>query len=121
MFASLIQIVGLWFLVASRSKRRRCLSSKRAQRVRPTTKPRRTARSRCIAFLLTLLTPGLLLAHGFLADAGRDQTIRVIAMGVPIAAILLGALFGAIFGAAARARRRPCASSRCRSISQRSL
>jgi hypothetical protein len=52
-------------------------------------------------FVAGALTPGLLLAHGFVATNGRDD-LRLWAMGAPFVAMLGGALSGAVFGAIAR-------------------
>ena len=53
-------------------------------------------------FVAGALTPGLLLAHGFVAT-NRQEDLRIWAMGAPLAAMLGGALLGAVFGAIARA------------------
>ncbi len=55
-----------------------------------------------LALVLTILTPGLLLAHGYVSSHAQDQTLVVIAVGSPIAAVLVGALLGAILGAAVK-------------------
>ena len=52
--------------------------------------------------LTSLLTPGLLLLHGFFLTAASDTALRVWIMAAPIAAILSGSILGAIFGAIAR-------------------
>ena len=54
-----------------------------------------------LTLLLTLTTPGLLLAHAFLVTHELDPTLRILAMAAPIGAVLLGSLLGAMFGAAA--------------------
>jgi hypothetical protein len=54
------------------------------------------------AAVATLLTPGLLLLHGFLLTLGGDQGVRVWLMAAPMAAMIGGALVGAILGALAR-------------------
>lgn len=103
MFASLVQIAGLWFLVAC-ALEALAVFVEQAGSVRSPDEEddRKRSASALLAFVLSLLTPGLLLAHGFLTTNGQDQTLRVIAMGLPIAAVLLGALLGAIFGAVAK-------------------
>jgi hypothetical protein len=101
MFASLLQIAGLWFVVAIALEALALFVEQAgAARSPEDDEPRHRAAS-LIAFLLSLGTPGLLIAHGFLSTHGHDQ-LRVIAMALPIAAVLLGALLGAIFGAVAR-------------------
>ncbi len=103
MFASLIQIVGLWFLVACALEALAVFVEQAGSARSPDEEDgHKRGASALLAFLLSLLTPGLLLAHGFLATHGQDQTIRVLAMALPIGAVLLGALFGAIFGAVAK-------------------
>jgi ABC-type thiamin/hydroxymethylpyrimidine transport system permease subunit len=52
--------------------------------------------------LASLLTPGLLLLHGFFLTAAVDTLLRIWIMATPVAAILLGSIFGAVFGAVAR-------------------
>ena len=103
MFASLIQTVGLWFLVAC-ALEALAVFVEQAGSVRSPDEEdgRKRSASALLVFVLSLLTPGLLLAHGFLTTNGQDQTLRVIAMGLPIAAVLVGALLGAIFNAFAK-------------------
>jgi hypothetical protein len=102
MFADLIQIVGLWFLVAIALETLAIFVEQAGSARSPEDETKRHGAVTLIAFLLSLITPGLLLAHGFLATTGQDQTLRVIAMGAPVAAVLLGSLAGAIFGAIAK-------------------
>lgn len=103
MFESLIQIVGLWFLVACALDAIAVFVEQAGSARSPDEEDgKKRGASALIAFLLSLLTPGLLLAHAILATNGQDQTIRVTAASLPIAAVLLGALLGAIFGAVAR-------------------
>jgi hypothetical protein len=52
--------------------------------------------------LVSLLTPGLLLLHGFFLTAAVDTLLRIWIMAAPVSAILLGSIFGAILGAVAR-------------------
>lgn len=102
MFASLIQIVGLWFLVACALEALAAFVEQAGSARSPDEEGgRRHSASALLAFTLSLLTPGLLLAHGFLSTHEQDQTLRAIALGLPIAAVLLGAMLGAIFSALA--------------------
>lgn len=103
MFANLINVVGLWFVIAC-ALEALAVFVEQAGAVRSPDEEdgRKQSASALIAFLLSLLTPGLLLAHGFLATHEQDQTLRALAMGLPVVAVLLGALLGAIFGAMAR-------------------
>lgn len=102
MLETLIQTVGLSFLVAVALEAAAVFIEQWGSARSPDEEPPRHNALALLALMLTLLTPGLLLAHGFLAAHDADQTIRVLAMIAPVAAILLGALLGAIVGAAAR-------------------
>ncbi|MGD9965429.1 MAG: hypothetical protein AB7T59_02825 [Hyphomonadaceae bacterium] len=102
MFANLVQIVGLWFLAAVALEALAVFVEQAGAARSPDDETARPGAVSLIAFLLSLITPGLLLAHGFLATHGQDQTLRVIAMTAPIAAVLFGALLGAMFGAVAK-------------------
>jgi hypothetical protein len=51
--------------------------------------------------LVSFVTIGLLLLHGFFLTAA-DATARTLVMAAPIAAMLLGSLLGAILGALVR-------------------
>ncbi|WP_228126718.1 hypothetical protein [Candidatus Viadribacter manganicus] len=99
----MIQVVGLWFLVAVALEAAAVFVEQwGASRSPDDEAPKQHRALALLALVLTMLTPGLLLAHGFLATQDADQTVRVIAMGLPIGAVLLGALLGAIVGAGAR-------------------
>lgn len=102
MLEALIQTVGLWFFVAVALEAAAVFIEQWGSARSPDEEPPRHNALALLALMLTLLTPGLLLAHGFLTTHDSDQTIRVLAMIAPVAAILLGALLGAIVGAAAR-------------------
>jgi hypothetical protein len=103
MFATLIQSVGVWFLIACAIEALAVFVEQAGAVRSPEEDEPRTRASALIALLLSLITPGLLLAHGFLVTQAQDQTSRVLAMAVPIVAVLAGALLGAIAGAMARA------------------
>lgn len=102
MFENLIQIVGLYFLVACALQALAVFVQQAGATRSPEDDKQRHGATALIAFLLSLITPGLLLAHAFLATQAVDQTLRVLAMGAPIAAVLAGALVGAVFGAVAK-------------------
>jgi hypothetical protein len=98
----LIATAGVWFFAA-------CFAAfvtvfvEQAGAVRSPEEEGETKRAAAIiAFLASLLTPGLLLLHGFFLTATSDVSLRAILMSTPIAAILLGSLLGAIVGALAR-------------------
>lgn len=102
MFASFIQIVGLWFVIAIVLETLAVFVEQiGAARSPEDEAPRHRALS-LLAFVLSLGTPSLLIAHGYFATQGEDQTFRILAMGAPIAAVLVGALLGAILGAAVK-------------------
>ncbi|MBL8545169.1 MAG: hypothetical protein JNL81_01825 [Hyphomonadaceae bacterium] len=100
MLEALIQIVGPWFLVAVAFDAASVLVEQwGAVRSPDEDRPKHGALA-LLALVLTLLTPGLLLAHGYITARSHDQTLLVIAVGLPVAAVLGGALIGAILGAA---------------------
>jgi len=102
MLETLIQTVGPWFLVAVALEAAAVFVEQWGAARSPDEEPPKHNALALLALVLTLVTPGLLLAHGFLATHDADQTIRVLAMSAPVAAILFGALLGAIVGAVAR-------------------
>ncbi len=102
MLGTLIQTVGLWFLVAVALEAAAVFVEQWGSARSPDEEPQKHNAMALLALVFTLLTPGLLLAHGFLATHDADHTVRVLAMSAPVTAILLGALFGAIVGASAR-------------------
>lgn len=102
MLGTLIQTVGIWFLVAVALEALAVFVEQWGAARSPDDEAPKHNALALLALVLTLITPGLLLAHGFLRTEGGDQTIRVLAIGAPIAAILVGALLGAIVGSAAR-------------------
>jgi hypothetical protein len=102
MLGTLIQIVGPWFLLAVALEALAVLVEQWGSARSPDEEPRKHNALALLALVLTILTPGLLIAHGVIATRGADQSLMVLAIGAPIAAVLLGALAGAIVGAAAR-------------------
>jgi hypothetical protein len=104
MTESLIALAGLWFLVACGVEFLTVFVEQAgAARAPEDEAPRRHGFLALLTFIASLLTPGLLLAHGFLVTHDQEQTLRIVAMGLPVAAMLLGSLLGALFGAIARA------------------
>ena len=102
MLGTLIQAVGLWFFVAVALEAVAVFVEQwGAARTPDDDAPKHSALA-LLALVLTLVTPGLLLMHAFMTTDGEEQTTRVVAMGAPVLAILVGALLGAIAGAAAR-------------------
>jgi len=103
MTESLIALTGLWFLVACGVEFLTVFAEQAGAARSPEDEaPRRHGFLALLNLIASLLTPGLLLAHGFLVTHEQEQTLRIVAMALPIAAMLLGSLFGALFGALAR-------------------
>lgn len=102
MLGTLIQVVGLWFFVAVALEAAAVVVEQWGAARSPDDDAPKNGALALLSLVLTLATPGLLLIHAFVATQGAEQTLRVIAMGAPILAVLVGALFGAIAGAAAR-------------------
>ncbi|MGE0742218.1 MAG: hypothetical protein AB7O98_12835 [Hyphomonadaceae bacterium] len=103
MFAQLIEAAGVWFLVAAAAELVAVLVEQAAAARSPEEEaPRRGGPSAALLAVSALLAPGLLLAHGFLATHGGDTMLRAVAVGTPIAAMIVGALLGGILGAVAK-------------------
>ncbi|MCX7358904.1 MAG: hypothetical protein NT015_12290 [Alphaproteobacteria bacterium] len=100
MLEALIQIVGPMFLLAIALEMISVMVEQWGAARSPDEEAPKHNALALLALVLTILTPGLLLAHGYVLTHGRDQTLLVIALGLPIAAVLIGALLGAILGAA---------------------
>ena len=99
----LIAIAGLWFFVACIA----AFASVFVEQAGAARSPdeegeRKHGAVALMLMLISLLTPGLLLLHGFFLTAAVDMVARVWIMAAPIAAVLLGSIAGAIFGAVAR-------------------
>jgi hypothetical protein len=99
----LIAIAGLWFFVA-------CIAAftsvfveqAGAARAPDEEGERKHGAIALMLMLISLLTPGLLLLHGFFLTAAVDTLLRIWIMAAPIAAILVGSILGAVLGAVAR-------------------
>lgn len=102
MLGTLIQTVGPWFLLAVAIEAIAVLVEQWGSARSPDEEPRKHNALALLALFLTILTPGLLVAHGVITTHGADQTLMVLAIGAPIIAVLLGALFGAIASAAVK-------------------
>lgn len=102
MLEALIQIVGPMFLVAVGLETVSVLAEQWGAARSPDEEVPKHNALALLALLLTILTPGLLLVHGYVSTHGQDQTLLVIAVGLPLAAVIVGALLGAILGAAVK-------------------
>lgn len=102
MLGALIQAVGLWFLVAVTLEALAVFTEQWGAARSPDEEAPKHGALALLALLLTIVTPGLLLAHGFISTRGMEQSLFVIAVGAPIVAVLAGSLFGAIMGAIAK-------------------
>ncbi|MEZ6024086.1 MAG: hypothetical protein R3C16_11890 [Hyphomonadaceae bacterium] len=101
MLTELIASAGLWFLVACAAEFVAVFVEQASAARTPEEDTERNGFVSLLRLAVALLTPGLLLAHAFLVT--RDaEFLRIVAMGAPIAAMILGALLGAMFGALAR-------------------
>lgn len=102
MLGTLIQIVGPWFFLAVAIEALAVLVEQWGAVRSPEEEPRKHNALALLALILTILTPGLLIAHGVITTRGADESFMMLAIGAPIVAVLLGALLGAIAGASVR-------------------
>lgn len=97
----LIAIAGLWFFAACAAEFAAVFVEQAGAARSPEEDASRRRAASLMLMLVSLLTPGLLLLHGFFLTAGADTLLRIWIMAAPVAAMLLGAIFGAILGALA--------------------
>ena len=93
MLESLIQAVGLWFLMAVALEALAVFVEQWGVARSPQDDAPKNGALALLALVLTIATPGILLTHAFFATEGADHTLRVVALSAPILAILIGALF----------------------------
>jgi hypothetical protein len=98
----LIETAGIWFFAACIAAFAAVFVEQAGAARSPEEDGETKSAAKLMLMLASVLTPGLLLVHGFFLTAATDTMLRVWLMGVPIAAVLLGSLLGAIMGAAAR-------------------
>jgi hypothetical protein len=102
MFASLVATAGLWFVVACAFQAVAVFVEQAGAARSPEDDKPHAGFAGFVAGAAALLAPGLLLMHGyFVTEGAADPTMRMLALGAPIAACIAGALVGAIFGAIA--------------------
>ena len=106
MLGTLIQILGPWFLVAVVLETFAVFVEQWAAERSPDEETRNHRALALLALALTIMTPGLLIVHGYVTTQTQDQTMLLLAVGAPIAGILIGAMLGAIVGAVARGEAR---------------
>jgi len=99
----LIATAGIWFFAACAA----ALASVFVEQAGAARSPeedgeRKSGAAALMLMLVSLLTPGLLLLHGFFLTAAVDTLLRIWVMAAPVAAIMLGSILGAVFGAVAR-------------------
>ncbi len=99
----LIATAGLWFFAACAAAFAAVFVEQAGAARSPEEDGERKGGAAALMLMLaSLLTPGLLLLHGFFLTAAVDTLQRIWIMAAPVAAILLGSIFGAILGALAR-------------------
>jgi hypothetical protein len=98
----LIATAGVWFFAACAAAFAAVFVEQAGAARSPEEDGERKGAASLMLMLASLLTPGLLLLHGFFLTAAVDTLLRIWIMAAPIAAILLGSIFGAMFGAVAR-------------------
>lgn len=98
----LIATAGLWFFAACAAELAAVFTEQAGAARSPEEDGERNGAVALMMTLASLLTPGLLLVHGFFLTAAVDTLLRIWIMAAPISAILLGSIMGAIFGAFAR-------------------
>jgi hypothetical protein len=102
---ALIQTVGLWFLIAVALEFVASYSEQMGAAYKPPEEEKRGEGFGEFALMLvTTLTPGLLFVHAFLATAGEGLmqwgAVRLWAIGLIVAAMLVGAIAGRLVGGA---------------------
>jgi hypothetical protein len=102
MLEQLIATAGIWFLAACALEALATFVEVAGAARSPEEEAPRRGVAALAVLAVTMLTPGLLLAHGFLSTHGAEPMLRVWALGAPAAALVGGAILGGVFGAVAR-------------------
>jgi hypothetical protein len=100
--AQLIATAGVWYFAACAIAFGSVFVEQAGAARSPEDDGERKGAAALMLMLASLLTPGLLLLHGFFLTAAVDSLLRIWIMAAPVAAIVLGSMFGAILGAVAR-------------------
>jgi hypothetical protein len=98
----LIATAGLWFFAACAAAFASVFVEQAGAARSPEEDGERKGAAALMQMLASLLTPGLLLLHGFFLTAAVDTLLRVGVMAAPVAAVMFGSILGAILGAIAR-------------------
>jgi hypothetical protein len=102
MFASLVATAGLWFVIACAFQILAVFVEQAGAARSPEEDKPHAGFGAFAVGVAALLAPGLLLMHGyFVTEGAADPSLRMLALGAPLAVVILGALLGAIFGAIA--------------------
>lgn len=102
MLEELIAIAGIWYFAACAVAFVSVFVEQAGAARSPEEDGERKGAASLMLMSASLLTPGLLLLHGFFLTAAVETLLRISIMATPVAAILLGSILGAIFGAVAR-------------------
>jgi hypothetical protein len=97
-----IAIAGVWFFIACAAAFAAVFVEQAGAARSPEEDGAHKPAASLMLMLASLLTPGLLLLHGFFLTASVDAMLRIWVMAAPIAAVLVGSILGAVFGALAR-------------------
>jgi hypothetical protein len=100
MFADLVQAAGLWFVIACAFQVVVVFFEQAGAARSPEEEKPQGGFGALAGGIAALLAPGLLLMHGyFRTELGPHESLRLFALGAPIAASVLGGLLGALFSA----------------------
>jgi len=102
---ALPSLAGVWFTAAC-GLEFLAVGTEQAGASRRPLRPRQGGAPGVAAFVLMLastLAPALLLMQGFFVTAGMENSVRIAAMGAPIAAVILGSVIGRVVGGASQA------------------
>jgi hypothetical protein len=98
----LIATAGIWFFAACAAAFAAVFVEQAGAARSPEEDGERKQGATLILMFASLLTPGLLLLHGFFLTHGAEAELRIWLMAAPVASIIVGSLLGAIVGAIAR-------------------
>lgn len=105
MVETIAALTGVWFLIAVAAEFAAVAVEQAGAPRAPSEEPARPGFPGMVLALASLLTPGVLLIHAFVVTASAGDGVRMAAMALPVAAMILGAIVGAVAGLAARPAR----------------